>query len=330
MSELAVPKVNSGQRLDVSRCPVGQLSRWMITLVEDGLGQPISVPMMVARGSGDGPVFGIVAALHGNELNGLGVLHKLFEQIDPQAMKGTLVAVLVANVPGLLRNQRGFNDGADLNHLMPGIPDGNMSEAYAYRLIERIASQFEYFVDLHTASFGCVNALYVRADLRDPTAATMAELQWPQIILNDRPSDYTLRGAVAEHGVPSITVEICDPFFWQPVPIQRTVEGLLRMLAYFGMIQQGVSGVEKTPAGMPPIKCDRSTWVYTDRGGLLSVFAQVTQRVRAGDLIARQANVFGDIVREYTCPRDGVVIGHNISPVGQTGSRIVHLGYNLP
>jgi len=51
-------------------------------MATDGLGQPIKVPVIVAKGERVGPVLGITACLHGNELNGIPLIHRLFREID--------------------------------------------------------------------------------------------------------------------------------------------------------------------------------------------------------------------------------------------------------
>ena len=48
--------------------------------------------------------------------------------------------------------------------------------------------------------------------------------------------------------------------------------------------------------------------------------------VEAGEPIARLTNPFGDVIREYTAPEAGIVIGHSVNPVGSSGARILHLG----
>jgi predicted deacylase len=72
--------------------------------------------------------------------------------------------------------------------------------------------------------------------------------------------------------------------------------------------------------------CSRSYWLYSDTGGVLEVFPQLRHRVRAGERIARVSSIFGDVVREYQAPEDGVVVGKNVSPVNRTGARLLHLG----
>ena len=202
-----VKSVKRVDALEIENLPCGEFSRLFIELVENGIGRPIQAPVVVARGKKDGPIFGITAALHGNELNGIPVIHQLLKRINLKSLSGSVVCVVAANVPGLLAQQREFTDGVDLNHIMPGKPHGKLSLVYAHRLVDRITNHFDYLVDLHTASQGRVNSLYVRADLSQAITAQMAFLLRPQIIVHNPPSDYTLRGNAAENDKPAITVE---------------------------------------------------------------------------------------------------------------------------
>jgi predicted deacylase len=301
--------------------PRGQLSRLYVDLVANGLAQDILLPLLIARGKRDGPVFGLTAAVHGNELNGIRVIHDLIRHIDTKQLNGTVVALVVVNVPGLYRHQREFVDGSDLNHLFPGRPDGNVAQVYAHRIVDRIVNRFDYLVDLHTASFGRVNSLYVRADMTQAATATMAYLQRPQIIVHNPASDHTLRGAAMDLGIPAITLEIGDPQKFQPTYVRSSRIGLRAVLAAAGMLPR-----RPVAEGPEPVLCERSYWMYSDRGGLLEVLPRPTDRVSRGERVAMLRNAFGDVIREYHAPEDGIVIGKSVNPVGQTGARILHLG----
>ena len=309
------------EALDLEELPSGRVSRVLIHLVDDGLGGPVHIPVLVAKGEKPGPVFGLTAALHGNELNGIPVIHRLFEEVDPRKLRGTLVGVVVVNVPSFRRHQRRFVDGRDLNKLFPGTKDGKTSSIYVHRVIDRIVSRFDYLLDLHTASFGRINSLYVRADMGHPTAARMAHLIRPAIILHNPASDLTLRGAAGELGIPAITIEIGNPQVFQPRHVKPTLIGIRAMLAEAGMLRKRPAHTRSSP-----VLCERSFWIYTDRGGLLDVLPKVTQQLAAGEIIARQTDVFGELICEYRAPEDGIVIGKSTNPVGHTGARIVHLG----
>ena len=307
--------------LEPLNLPKGRRTRLQVALIHDGMGRPLRLPVIVARGERDGPVFGITAALHGNEINGIPVVHRLIESIDLRALKGTIVAVLVVNVPAFLNYERTFDDRTDMNHIMPGKPKGNIAQVYAHRFVDRIVDQFDYLIDLHTASFGNINSLYVRADMTDPITAEMAYLQRPQILLHNPPSDHTLRGAAMEMGIPSITIEIGNPQIFQPKQIKASVGGIRRVLCEIGMLAR--RPVSQAPS---PILCSKSSWLYTDHGGLLEVFPNPTDKIEEGEVIARQTTIFGDLICEYRAPEDGVVIGKSANPVGQTGYRILHFG----
>ncbi|KAF9579449.1 hypothetical protein BGW38_004281, partial [Lunasporangiospora selenospora] len=107
--------------LDLGSLPSGRLTRLWVVLAEDAMSSPIRVPVIVAKGVRPGPVVGLTAALHGNELNGIPLTHRLvLQEIQCQALHGIVVAVPVTNVPGYLAGQRGYSDGTDLNRVMPG------------------------------------------------------------------------------------------------------------------------------------------------------------------------------------------------------------------
>ncbi|MGC1307976.1 MAG: succinylglutamate desuccinylase/aspartoacylase family protein [Phormidesmis sp.] len=308
--------------LDLEQIPRGTCTRVMVDLIHDGLGRSLRLPVMIGRGKHPGPVLGLTAALHGNELNGIPIIHRLFDAIDLNTLRGTVIGVMVVNVPAYLNNQRTFDDRTDMNHVMPGKPNGSIAEIYAYRFIHRIVRRFEYLIDLHTASFGNINSLYVRADMTNEVTAKMAYLQRPQIILHNSPSDRTLRGTTSELGIPSITVEIGDPQVFQSKVIAASLTGVRRVMAEIGMLTKRSTA----KAGPQPVLCSKSDWIYADRGGLLEVLPKPTALVIKGEVIALQRNIFGEVICQYRAPHDGIVIGKSMNPVAQTGARILNLG----
>ena len=299
----------------------GTVGRYYLPVVTDGLGQPIYVPLLVARGAGDGPTVGVTAAVHGNELNGIPVIQRLFATLDVAQLRGTVVGVPGVNVPSLLRKQRRFIDGVDLNHVMPGREDGTVSQVYAHRIVERIVRHFDYLFDLHTASNGRVNSYYLRADMASEEVRRMALLQGAQIIVHNPPGDGTLRGAADALGIPALTFEVGDPNTFQRGVIRESTTGIYNFL-----IDRGMVDGELEVADTETVHCKHSYWVYTDEGGLLSVLPRITDVVEAGQPIARLRNVFGDEIKTFFAPEDGIVIGHSVSPVCQTGGRVLHLG----
>ena len=307
--------------LDIVKAPAGHISRYWLQIVTDGMGVPVTTPILIAKGNTEGKVIGVTAAVHGNELNGTSVIQKLFKEIDVATLKGTIVGVPIVNVPSYLRKKRRFLDGVDINHIMPGKEFGTVSEVYAWRIFNKIIKHFDYLVDLHTASNGRINSYYVRADMSDEVVRKMALLQNAQIIVHNPPNDGTLRGASAEMNIPAITMEVGNPNLFQKGMIRDGLTGIHNLLSFLG-----ITDSEQEEESDETIICKRSYWMYTDTGGLLTVLPNVTDIVQKDQVIATMKNVFGDTIKEYTAPETGVVIGKSVSPVNQAGGRILHLG----
>jgi hypothetical protein len=307
--------------LDIEQFERGTVNRTALHLVEDALGQSVAVPMLVARGVDPGPVFGVTAAVHGNEVNGIPVIQQLFREIDAAQLRGTLVGVPVVSVHAFVGSQRTFGEGFDLNRIMPGRADGNVGEVYAHRFLTRFVEHLDYLVDLHTASFGRINSLYVRADLRHEAARRMAMLQSPDIIVHNEARDGTLRDAAMDRGIAAITVEVGDPLRFQKRLIRGSLHGLRSVLHDMGMLDD----VEETSTHEPVI-CGHSYWLFAQHGGLLDVLPGPADEVERDAVIARVRNIYGDVIATYHAPEHAVIVGRSTNPICTSGSRIAHLG----
>lgn len=310
LDEIELEKFAPGTRED----------RWL-TLIDDALGRPFRLPISIAKGAKDGPIFGITAAVHGNELNGIPVIHELLNTINLKNLKGTILALIVTNTPAFLAGRRTFVTGADLNHCMPGTKGGSMEYAYAFEIMRKFTNKLDYLVDLHTASVGRVNTLYVRADMKNEFSSKMARLQRPQIIVHNPASDHTLRGAAMAQGIPAITVEIGNPGRFQKGFIKNTIGGIRNILGSIGMLP-----VRTCKILNEPVVCSKSYWLYTGEGGLLEVFPELGDFVKKDEYIAEIKTIFGDPKVRYYAPEDGIIVGRSVNPVAETGARILHIG----
>ncbi|KAI8831316.1 hypothetical protein BJ741DRAFT_667907 [Chytriomyces cf. hyalinus JEL632] len=357
-NESDVPPAVVRDSLVIEEFPMGKISTVWINMVKQGLCEWVRVPVIVARGAHEGPVLGITAVVHGNELNGVPCIHRVITDINVHKLNGTVVAVPCVNVPGYLRFTREFSDGKDLNRLFPGSETGTASQIYAHAILNKIVTHFDYLIDLHTASFGRVNSYYVRADLNDPVSAALAKLQQPQIILHNSGQDGTMRSACSARGIKAITVEIGNPQLFQNQYVHWSYMGVMRILTYLGMFppleveppisndddvwmdpesfaKRAANGSMEEKDGEKPILyhqppntiiCSKGFWIYTKTGGVLEVYPAVNTVIRKGDLIARIKNIFGNIVDEIFSPSSGVTIGRSSNPVAMAGDRVLHLG----
>jgi predicted deacylase len=306
--------------IDISSYPSSQVSNFFLRLYENALGVPVKVPFIVAKGTEEYPVVGITAAVHGNELNGIRIIHGLLKALDMRKLKGTLLCVPVVNVPAFNLGQRYFIDGTDLNTVFPGNRQGPPSAQYARAFFNTFLPSCNYLIDIHTASEGRINSLYVRADLRHDIASKMARLFDPEIILHSTGGGKTLRNAAHRHGIPAITVEAGNPAVIQGKMIREGVRGITNILSHFGMLNR------KPNLHSSTVICTSSKWLRTTGGGLLTTTFSLRERISKNATIAEQIDCFGSTVASYTAPYDGVVIGMASDPTSVPGTRYCHLG----
>src|SRR6476659_4880412 len=67
---------------------------------------PWYMPIKLFHGKQAGPCLLIIAAMYGNEINGTEIIHRLLSVPALSKLKGTLIAIPVLNVHGLINRSR--------------------------------------------------------------------------------------------------------------------------------------------------------------------------------------------------------------------------------
>jgi predicted deacylase len=319
-TEGVVGRPRRAQPIDLGEFPAATRSDLFVHIFESATGQPVLLPVVVARGAADGPVVGITATVHGNELNGIRIIHNLLDDLDLGRLRGSLVCAPIVNVPGFNLQQRCFSDGRDLNHCFPGKERGVPAEQYARAIARTLLPPCDYLIDLHTASVGRVNTLYLRADLLNPEVRRLALAMNAQIILHIRGADGTLRHAARKRSIHAVTMEAGVPSVFQGRMAFEGEGGILNALVELGLLEGSVRLTREA------IICHRSAWLRTTTGGLLKTHFGLGDRVQKGQLLAETLDPFGHAMQAYHAPRAGVVIGMAMNPLAVPGTRFCHLG----
>lgn len=301
-------EVGSGTRKDVR-----------LKVSEQTHAGPMHIPVTVIHGTRPGPILFVTSTIHGDELNGIEVIRRIRQSINPADLRGTLVLVAIANPVSFLLQQRGLPDGRDLNRCFPGRRTGSIGSAIAHELYRKVIGRCTAGIDLHTAGRGRTNLPHVRADLRDRRVCELALASGAPIIL-DMPGDPgSLRREAACAGIPVITIEAGEAMRFEPEAIEATIEWIRNVLTSWRMIR----GKKKTRSR--PVAFRRHFWVRARRGGIL------VMGVASGDLV-RKAEVLGFTCRplgsrrvEIRAPFDGLVLSVATNPTVLPGSAVCHL-----
>lgn len=315
--------------INLEKIQPNQVKNFWLKMIDNGFSQPISIPVIILKGKEDGPVLGLIAAIHGNELNGIKVIQESVKHINVNELKGTVIAIPGLNALSIGQDKRRFVDEEDLNRNFPGKANGNRSQQYVWQINQKILPKLDYLIDMHTASFGRINSLYVRGELGDEKISKMAMLQNADIVLNNKgvPSagdniaaTRTMRAEAMLKGIPTITVEYGNPQVYQEDMVNRGVVGVKNVMKWLEMQSFTIPEIK------PAVICKKSYWVYVDQGGLLEIPVELNQIIENGEFIGVLKNPFGEVIKEYFAPEKGIVIGKSTNPVNIDGGRIIHLG----
>lgn len=136
--------------LGSAQSQLGRITRGYVDLAEFADG-PFRTPVMLATGTGgDGPTLFVQAGVHGPEVIGQLAIARFLKGLDLGQLKGRIAALLVANPHGFrAQNRITPQDGANLNRVFPGKPDGSVSEQLAHRVLELSLAVGDALLDLH-------------------------------------------------------------------------------------------------------------------------------------------------------------------------------------
>lgn len=302
------------------KIPLGKNTDVRLKVSETYFGDDVSIHLQVIRARQPGPVVFVSAAIHGDELNGVGVVHDLLFDGGLDLKCGTLVLVPVANVFGFESNERYLPDRRDLNRSFPGSATGSLAARLAHALFENVVKQCDYGIDLHTAAAQRTNYPNVRGKLSDPEVRRITEAFGSELILNGAGPEGSFRREATSAGCPTICVEAGEPWKMEPAMVQFGVRGVRNVLINLKM----VAGDAVRPPYQTQITSAR--WLRAQLGGILRFHVAPGQMVHKGQEIASNYTLLGRQRNMLLAPNDGIILGMSTLPTVKPGEPICHLG----
>lgn len=298
----------------------GETREIYLKVSESYLSASIQIPVTVIRGQRPGPTVFVMAAIHGDEINGADMVRRLIFDMNHQKLAGTLIAVPVVNIPGFLSESRYLPYHRDLNRFFPGRSKGNNADRMAHTIFEEIVKKCDFGIDLHTASKGRLNLPHVRGDMANPRVRNIARAFGTRILLDNPGVDGSLRKAATDAGVPTIIFEAGETGKFSKKISKAGLRGLMNVLAQLGMWQDH-------PAVAPDFQVivKSSEWIRAQRGGMLELKVKPGELIYPGDIIGEIVNPFGKTVHRLRSSLTGIVIGVTTAPLTIPGTAVVHV-----
>ncbi|MGF1511265.1 MAG: succinylglutamate desuccinylase/aspartoacylase family protein [Myxococcota bacterium] len=285
-------------------------------------GRRLSVPVLVARGTQPGRTLCLTAGIHGDELNGVEVVRRVMQRVDPLDLKGMLIGLPVVNLHGFRRGERDLPDRRDLNRHFPGSPRGSAASRIGFRVFKFLEGLCDEAIDFHTGSSRRTNFPQVRADVKQPEVLRLALRLQPPIIVHSEGSRGMLRRALTSVDIPTVTYESGEALRFQLDVIEGVVHSVVEAVR-----QNELLTLPPRP-DVPPEVFLQSSWVRVDRGGILTNRVDLGETVRKGDVLGVVQLPFSDRFYEILAPNNGVIIGCAQPQLVLPGFAAFHLGYD--
>lgn len=281
---------------------------------------PIMMPVHMVRGKKQGPVLLLSAAIHGDELNGIEIIRRVLQLPSLSRIKGTVIAVPVVNVYGLIHHSRYLPDRRDLNRSFPGSDKGSLAARLANIFLEEVVSKCTHGIDLHTGAIHRSNFPQIRANLDDESTLEMAKAFGAPVILNSNLRDGSLRQSADEKGVDMLLYETGEALRFDELSIRAGVKGITNVMRHLGMMPR-----IKRKKSAEPVMARSSKWIRAASSGLLKTFRPLGSRVKQNDLLALVDDPMGDNQTEITAPFSGIIIGRTEIPLVHEGEAVFHI-----
>lgn len=298
---------------------LGERNDTFLEVSQSYSGRPVVIPVTVWRAPRPGPTVFVSAAVHGDELNGTGIVRALLLDAPFELQSGSLILLPVINVLGLERHQRYLPDRRDLNRSFPGSAEGSLARRFAHAIFDGIVRQCDFGIDLHTAAVRKTNYPNVRANLRDPAVKTLAYSLGSELIVNSKGPVGCLRRAACDIGCPTVIVEAGEVWKIEPAVVDVGVRAIASALSALDMISQ------KPVKPACQVRVDKTKWVRAENGGILQFHVAPGDVVEKGQALTTNADLHGHEQNVTIAPAAGVVIGMTTLPFVTPGDAVCHL-----
>jgi len=288
---------------------------------------PTYMPIHIIHGKQEGPCLLICAAIHGDEVNGVEIIQRLLKLSLLKKIKGTLIAVPVVNVYGLINRTRTLPDGRDLNVNFPGSESGSLTSRLAHLFVNEILDKADYCIDIHSGRLNRTHFPQVQATLSEPGLQKLAAaFQVPVIVDVKQPEEGSLQAVAASKHIPLLTYEAGEAMRFDEFSVRKGIKGIVHMMREIEMLPKTKTTSTKKTNGFHPIISHSVDWVWAPCSGIVQVVKNLGDQVDEGDCLAIISDPFGsNKAYKVLAPETGIVIGQNNLPLVNEGEPLFRI-----
>ena len=293
--------------------PRNQKTRGLVPIAGRADGGLWQLPLLTLTGPIIGPTLVVTAGVHGDEYEGIETIARLYQQLDPTALRGTLVMLPVCNLPAYESAQRSSPiDGLNLARTFPGDANGTITQRIAAWIRAHLLAHADFYIDLHSGGVAydiptLIGYIHDAGELgqrsRAAAQAFGAGVLWGHPL--PMPPGRTI-SAATDLGVPSLYSEAPGGGYARPADVTIFAQGVINVMCHLGIL-----------AGDPaPQPCthdlfgDGNLDVVTAApvAGYFRAKVALLDEVVMGQRLGAIYDFAGEVLAEVVSERDGVVI----------------------
>ncbi len=281
----------------------------------------VKVPVIIERSTNPGPVVLLLAGIHGDETNGVGIIREIISLKINKPKNGTIICIPVFNIFGYLIQTREFPDGRDLNRMFPGTQNGSLASQFAYQFTKHIAPIVDYVIDFHTGGGQRDNISQIRCNKDDVKALELAKIFNPPMIVFSNNISKSLRETLHKMGKTVLLFEGGKSKELNPTIINEGVNGTKNILIHLGLIDGEITVREA------PIFVNKAKWLRASHSGMFKIRVENGSFVKKKEVLGVIQDPFGEFKKKVFAPFNCHVFCINKTPIVNKGDALFHLSF---
>ncbi|AIT08516.1 hypothetical protein LO80_00045 [Candidatus Francisella endociliophora] len=276
---------------------------------------PMYLPIKILNGVNEGPCMLLFGMVNGDEFNSIETINTLLENINPKNLNGTIVAVPVLNIFGLVH---AVKHNPPLDDAFPGDENGSFMHRYAYRITQEIIKKVNFSIQIKTGAIDheILPQVYFNAD--DEESITMARAFQAPVITAVNMNQSSIRRIHQDLHIPFICYEAGEANKFDEEAINAGIAGIQNVMRKLNLLKD-----EEFTQQVKPVVSEDTEWTVSDKPGILRTEIELGTRVKEGEKIGKLIDPFGNEESIHLrSPIDGIILGINNFPMIKEGDRV--------
>jgi len=270
------------------------------------------------KGKNKGPRVGIICMSHGTEYIGAKIIDKLYEELNPNEVSGSIIAIPITNpfATALKNNNTPAGLGEvyssmSLNSQYPGDLRGDLTQQLAKKIFDLI-KDVNYLIDIHSGTV--IGEIYpqvrvkIDKDIKNEVIKASRKLAYSSgldIIVETSSSDISripnrlLSTQAMIHGIPAVTLEL----FGGCVIKEHVDFGLSTVYN----ILKSINSLKGQSKKKKQRRYTKLTKLYSPGAGILDFKKELGLEIRKGEAYAVVKDLLTGKTYELIAPTNGIL-----------------------